>query len=123
MHLLAAFGLAGFKSRAVLQLENLALRHQLGVLHCSVKKPRLTLPDRLLWAWLCGTFIPGKPRVWVGKPLANVGLALNLDLAPDGKRFIVLMPAESTEARESKNHVMLITNFFDEVRRRVAASK
>jgi len=31
MHLLAAFGLAGFKSRVVLQLENLALRHQLGV--------------------------------------------------------------------------------------------
>ena len=36
MHLLAAVALAGFKSRAALQLENLALRHQLGILHRSV---------------------------------------------------------------------------------------
>src|SRR6267142_4876271 len=40
-----------FKTRAALQLENLALRHQLGVLHRSVKKPKLTPLDRLLWAW------------------------------------------------------------------------
>jgi hypothetical protein len=31
-------------------------------------------------------------RVWFGKQLLNVGLGANLDLAPDGKRFIVLMP-------------------------------
>jgi hypothetical protein len=55
MHLLAAVALAGFKSRAALQLENLALRHQLGILPRSVKKPRLTSPDRLLWAWLSPT--------------------------------------------------------------------
>jgi hypothetical protein len=40
------------KSRASLQLENLALRHQLGVLHRSVKRPGLTAADRLFWAWL-----------------------------------------------------------------------
>ena len=34
------------------QLQNLALRHQLGVLLRSVKRPRLTAFDRLLWAWL-----------------------------------------------------------------------
>src|SRR5713226_7559785 len=45
-----------FKTRAALQLENLALRHQLGVLHRSVKKPKLTPLDRLLWAWLCGVW-------------------------------------------------------------------
>jgi hypothetical protein len=30
------------------------------------------------------------------------------------------MPAESPDPRESQSHVMLVTNFFDEVRRRVA---
>jgi len=34
--------LASFRSRAALQLEALALRHQLGVLHRSVKRPKLT---------------------------------------------------------------------------------
>jgi putative transposase len=41
---------AAFKSRAVLQLENLALRHQIGVLRRSVKRPKLTPADRFLWA-------------------------------------------------------------------------
>jgi hypothetical protein len=56
VHLSVAVALAGFKSRAALQVENLALRHQLGVLHRSVKRPRLTAPDRLLWSWLCGAW-------------------------------------------------------------------
>lgn len=42
-----------FRSRAILQLEILALRHQLGVLQRSVKRPKLTPADRLLWVWLC----------------------------------------------------------------------
>ena len=42
-----------FRSRAALQLEILALRHQLAVLHRSVKRPKLTSADRLLWARLC----------------------------------------------------------------------
>jgi transposase InsO family protein len=41
-----------FRSRAALQLESLALRHQLGVLQRSVKRPKLTPSDRLLWVWL-----------------------------------------------------------------------
>jgi serine/threonine-protein kinase len=67
------------------------------------------------------SFVPDKPRLWFGKALANMGQTPNLDLAPDGKRFVVLMPAESPEPRESENHVTLVVNFFDEVRRRVAA--
>ena len=46
------------------------------------------------------SFVAAKPRVWFGKQLANVGLAVNFDLAPDGKRFIVLMPAESPQNRK-----------------------
>jgi hypothetical protein len=45
------------RSRAALELENLALRHQIGVLQRSARKrPQLILLDRLLWAWLS--------RVW-----------------------------------------------------------
>src|SRR6266852_9121755 len=53
LHVLAAAASATFKSRAALHLENLALRHQLGILRRSVKRPKLTPADRLLWAWLC----------------------------------------------------------------------
>src|SRR6201987_3124155 len=55
-----------FRSRAALELENLALRHQIGVLQRSARKrPRLTSIDRLLWVWLsrvwsCGA--AGAPR-------------------------------------------------------------
>jgi serine/threonine-protein kinase len=66
-----------------------------------------------------GTFEAEKPRLWAVKRLANVGLAGNLDLAPDGKRFAVLMPVESPEPRESESHVKLMFNFFEEARRRV----
>src|SRR5712691_263133 len=42
-----------FRSRAALGLENLALRHQIGVLQRSARKrSKLTPLDRLLWAWL-----------------------------------------------------------------------
>ena len=42
-----------FSSRAVLQLENLALRHQLHVLRRQRPgRPRLLTIDRLLWVWL-----------------------------------------------------------------------
>ncbi len=46
------------RSRTALELENLALRHQIGVLQCSARnrRPKLTALDRVLWAWLS--------RVW-----------------------------------------------------------
>ena len=41
------------RSRSALELENLALRHQIGVLQRSARKrPKLTPLDRLFWAWL-----------------------------------------------------------------------
>ncbi len=46
-------------SRIALQLENLALPHQIGVLQRSAKRrPKLTAVDRFFWAWL--------GRVWTG---------------------------------------------------------
>jgi serine/threonine-protein kinase len=65
-----------------------------------------------------GSFLPGRPHLWYGRRIANVGTNWNLDLAPDGKRFVVLTPSETAESRESQSHVTLVMNFFDEVRRR-----
>jgi serine/threonine-protein kinase len=67
-----------------------------------------------------GVFEPEKPRLWSGMKLADTGLSVNLDLANDGKRFIALLPAEGPQPAEHQSHVMLVVNFLDEVRRRVA---
>jgi hypothetical protein len=65
---LAAAVSATFKSRAVLQLENLALRHQLGVLQRSVKRPKLTAADRFIWAWLCAVWSGWRSALVIVKP-------------------------------------------------------
>ena len=70
--LLAAF-FASFRSRAALQLEILALRHQLGVLHRSVKRPKLTPADRLLWAWLCAVWNDWQSGVRIVKASTVIG--------------------------------------------------
>ena len=50
LHLLTVAMATAFKSGTALQFENIALRHQLAVLRRSVKRPKLTSADRLLWA-------------------------------------------------------------------------
>src|SRR5438477_9545725 len=67
LHVVAATP-AAFKSRAALQLENLALRHQLGVLRRSVKRPKLTSADRLLWTWLCAVWSDWRSALVIVKP-------------------------------------------------------
>jgi hypothetical protein len=57
------------KSRVSLQLENLALRHQIGVLQRSAKKrPMLTAADRFLWAWLSGVWADWRSALAIMKP-------------------------------------------------------
>ena len=68
LRMLAAVASATAKSRAALQLENLALRHQLGVLRRSVKKPKLATPDRVLWAWLFGVWRDWHSALVIVKP-------------------------------------------------------
>jgi putative transposase len=55
---LLAFLAACFRSRRSLQLEILALRHQLAVYQCSVPRPCIQPTDRLFWSWLA--------RLWSG---------------------------------------------------------
>ena len=68
LHVVAAVASATFKSRAALHLENLALRHQLGVLHRSLKRPKLNPADRLLWAWLCKVWNDWRSALVIVKP-------------------------------------------------------
>src|SRR5262249_43466591 len=70
--LLTAF-FASFRSRAALQFEVLALRHQLGVLQRSVKRPKLTPADRLLWAWLCAVWNDWQSSVFIVKAATVIG--------------------------------------------------
>jgi len=46
------------RSRTALQVEILALRHQLAIYQHGGRRPHLQPADRLLWAWLS--------RVWAG---------------------------------------------------------
>jgi putative transposase len=55
---LLAFIVTLFRSRRAMQLEILALRHQLAVYKQTLARPRLRPTDRLFWVWLS--------RLWSG---------------------------------------------------------
>ena len=58
-----------FRSRALLQLENLALRHQIGVLQRSAaKRPKFTSGDRLLWICLSRLWHDWRSALSIVKP-------------------------------------------------------
>jgi WD40 repeat protein len=68
-----------------------------------------------------GVFHPGQVHPWSPVAIPNhagEGMAI-ITMAPDGKRFAVLMPAEQPLG----NRVTFVMNFFDEVRRRIAPVK
>jgi len=57
------------KSRASLQMENLALRHQIGVLQRSaMKRPKLATADRVVWVWLSGVWADWRSALVIVKP-------------------------------------------------------
>ena len=64
-------------------------------------------------------FVPAKPRVWSETRLVNTGAVGNFALAPGGKRFAALMPADEPESAETRSHLTLMLNFGDELRRRL----
>jgi serine/threonine-protein kinase len=65
------------------------------------------------------SFVTGKIRNWSDVKLPYlVGAMYNYTVAPDGKRLLVLLPAEG-QAEKPSTHVMLLLNFFDELKRRV----
>lgn len=67
--LLLAGASSTLKTRAALQLENVALRHQIGVLQRSAKKrPRLHAADRFLWVWLSRVWTDWRSALIIVKP-------------------------------------------------------
>src|SRR5262245_329807 len=62
--------LAGFRRRAALQAEIIALRHQLIVLQRTSKARRLRLSrtDRCLWIWLSRLWSEGRSSLIIVKP-------------------------------------------------------
>ena len=70
------------------------------------------------YAVIDDTFEAEKHRVWIAK-LGGTGW----DLAPDGKRVLVLTPVESAEVPKQEHEVVFLENFFDELRRRAPAGK
>jgi transposase InsO family protein len=70
---LLASWFTSFRSHTALRLEILALRHQLGVLQRSVKKPKLTLADRFLWAWLCQRWSDWRSALIIVQPETVIG--------------------------------------------------
>ena len=86
-------------------------------------------PDRHIMAAAytvkADSFLAGKPRLWSEKTIGgSFFITKSADLAPDGKRMVVLLPASDTKgAPEAQNHVVFLENFFDELRRRVPVGK
>jgi hypothetical protein len=69
------------------------------------------------------SFVPEKPRQWSPAPLfrpANNAL-WNLDIALDGRRFLVLVPPEPG-IEPATVHATILLNFFDELRLRLPST-
>jgi putative transposase len=67
--MLFATVLSVLRGRASLQLENVALRHQIGVLQRSAKRrPQLSTADRLLWVWLSRLWKEWRSALVIVKP-------------------------------------------------------
>ena len=70
------------------------------------------------------SFLAEKPRQWSPAPLFRPtdNALWNLDIAPDGRRFVVLAPPESRSEEPTTVHATILLNFFDELRRRLPAN-
>jgi len=68
------------------------------------------------------SFVPGKARVWSEKQVFYTG-NLNLDLAPDGKRFAVFPMPEAAGGEQGSVDVVFLQNFLDELKRRIPGTK
>ncbi len=66
------------------------------------------------------SLVADSPKAWSPQRIADVSPGVpNYDLAPDGKRIVALMPADTPQDRLPQSHVIFLENFFDELRRRV----
>ena len=61
---------------------------------------------------------------WCQRKLAYLGGCYRYDLAPDGKRFAVVMNPDTAgeSGRKPTDHVVVLLNFFDELSRKIPGS-
>jgi hypothetical protein len=84
------------RSRAALELENLDLRHQIGVLQRSTRKrPKLTALDRLLWVCCPASGATGA-HDWLSFDPRRSSLGI-------GKVFVLSGQGPSRPARETRS--------------------
>jgi len=65
------------------------------------------------------SFSPGKPRVWSQTRVTDLGVNSAYDLAPDGKRFAVILNADQGAESKRRASVTVLVNFPDELRERL----
>jgi serine/threonine-protein kinase len=68
------------------------------------------------------TFVPGKPRLRLDFQVLPGGGSLGWDLAPNGKRFVVLT-GQRDEDQKPQTHLTFLFHFADELERRAGAAK
>lgn len=66
-----------------------------------------------------GSFSVQSVRQWAPTRLADTGVLANLDLSPDGQKFIYLVPADTPENQQTENHATFISDFFSEISQRI----
>jgi serine/threonine-protein kinase len=69
-----------------------------------------------------GSFAVQTVRPWGSAWLADTSVLANLDLAADGNKFVLLVPATKPENQQTGNHVTFILNFFDNVQHRIPSN-
>jgi Tol biopolymer transport system component len=70
------------------------------------------------------SFVWETPRPWSEKRLLSLSPPYpTYDVAPDGKRFAVVLYSDGTAEEKPITHVTFLLNFFDELRRRVPLRK
>ena len=66
-------------------------------------------------------FVSSAPKPWSQHSLADTGVLPNFDIAPDGERVLALMPAGRAEEQQTVNHVTVMLNVSEEIRRRIVS--
>jgi serine/threonine-protein kinase len=69
------------------------------------------------------TFNPEQPHRWSDINVTNPLTGGGFDPAPDGSHILAALPARGEEPQISRNHIIFLENFFDELRRRAPAGK
>lgn len=85
-----------------------------------------TLDNRIMaarYTAIGNSFACEKPRLFSKAQLLDIDNHWNFDVAPDGRRFVVVPRADSAGEPKRSVHVTFLLNFFDEVRRRVSTGR